>query len=172
MNVPIYNNLDVLSNVNAVYPADHLKKSICQYFAPCELCSESINQDDLEKHKVLSWNNNQSFLLFDICRILVLSDVLQNHLSSNYVIRNFSDFDQRFLSRSIVPFPLLELTSCPFCDNIIPFNMLRIHQVNIEDRLLICLDWVFYLKYTCSKTAPWPNECQNLIRSPVQDSCT
>ena len=64
-------------------------------------------------------------------------ELLLNHLlsMSNYRFPEYMLYLS--LYRFIAQLPLLEVTSCQFCDNLIPLNMLNIHQVFLLDYSLI-----------------------------------
>ncbi len=71
----------------------------------------------------------------------------------------------------VVQLPLLELTSCQYCEYIIPLNMLNIHQVIFLKFVFIV--YLFYSKNTCDKN---PVCLHNRARfsqqqQPLTDSC-
>ena len=73
------------------------------------------------------------------------------------------------MNRLITQLPPLEITSCQFCDNLIPLNMFRMHQVVIFSNIkLFSFTVVFITKNTCSKSSPW---LSNEFYTPLTDNC-
>jgi len=53
-NSPVYNNLNNSSSKFEFSQSTSSKQTLCEYYTPCEYCSESINTENFDTHKVCS----------------------------------------------------------------------------------------------------------------------